>query len=164
VLTAIAMLIAKVVSGSALYHELEAMDHTTGELVIANTGEHDLTLTCGSRRPRLRKNVWYCDSDARCGYCAVAEIEPGPMTLIATVLDPQGQMRVVTAEGAVTDRAFPRTGTMNGAFRFATGPPEAAWIAWATTGVGHHSAVAKGHQGDAVAAMSRHLGLRHTAI
>ena len=42
IVTAVAMLTTKRLGAAALYHELEAIDYATGELVIANSGEHDL--------------------------------------------------------------------------------------------------------------------------
>ena len=42
ILTAVAMLTTKRLGGAALYHEIEAIDYATGEVVIANSGEHDL--------------------------------------------------------------------------------------------------------------------------
>ena len=42
ILTAVAMLVTKRLGGAALYHEIEAIDYATGEVVIANSGEHDL--------------------------------------------------------------------------------------------------------------------------
>ena len=42
IVTAVAMLTTKRLGGAALYHEIEAIDYATGEVVIANSGEHDL--------------------------------------------------------------------------------------------------------------------------
>ena len=41
-LTAVALLTTKLLGGAALYHELETIDFEGDQLVIANTGEHDL--------------------------------------------------------------------------------------------------------------------------
>ena len=42
IVTAVAMLTTKRLGGAAVYHEIEAIDYATGEVVIANSGEHDL--------------------------------------------------------------------------------------------------------------------------
>ena len=66
VLTAVAMLAGKLLGGAAQYHELEAVDYETGELVIASSGEFDLALRAGRaaaadrqrlvpQRPALRR-------------------------------------------------------------------------------------------------------------
>ena len=67
------MLTTKRLGGAALYHEIEAIDYATGEVVIANSGEHDLAWLAPGERPRLRRNGWFCGRDAHCGVCAVLE-------------------------------------------------------------------------------------------
>lgn len=42
ILTVVAMLTTKLLGGAALYHELERIDYDRDELVVANSGEHDL--------------------------------------------------------------------------------------------------------------------------
>src|SRR5262249_30215221 len=81
VLTAVALLTAKLLGGGAQSHELEALDAETGELVVASSGEHDLDLAAGVR-PRLVRNGWFA-SDPRCGACACFSAPAGPATLVA---------------------------------------------------------------------------------
>lgn len=71
VLTAVAMLVAKRLSGAALYHEIESIDAATGECVLANSGEHDLAWCPPDHRPRLQPNPWFRGDD-RCGACVVS--------------------------------------------------------------------------------------------
>ncbi len=78
ILTAVAMLVTKRLGGAALYHEIEAIDYATGEVVIANSGEHDLAWLAPGERPRLRPNGWFCGTDPRCGVCAVLAPPAGP--------------------------------------------------------------------------------------
>jgi L-arabinose isomerase len=59
---------------------------------------------------------------------------------------------------------FPETGTVNGAFRFAEGPVEAAWARWASTGVNHHSSATPGDLSEAVASVARHLGVEAVIV
>ena len=59
VLTAVAMLVAKQLGGAALYHEIEAIDFETGEVVVANSGEHDLEWRPHGCRPRQQSNPCY---------------------------------------------------------------------------------------------------------
>ena len=123
ILTAVAMLTTKRLGAAALYHEIEAIDYATGEVVIANSGEHDLAWLAPGERPRLRRNGWFCGKDPRCGVCAVIEPPAGPATLVGFTPHPdaRGGFRYVVARGELTTRRFPETGTANGAFRFADG-------------------------------------------
>lgn len=161
IVTAVAMLTTKRLGGAALYHEIEAIDYATGEVVIANSGEHDLAWLAPDSRPRLRPNDWFCGKDPHCGVCAVFEPAPGPATLVGFTPHPdaRGGFRYVIARGELTGRIFPETGTLNGAFRFRDGPVEAAWARWAGAGVNHHSSATPGDLAADVAAVARLLGI-----
>ena len=161
ILTAVAMLTTKGLGAAALYHEIEAIDYATGEVVIANSGEHDLAWLAPGERPRLRRNGWFCGKDPRCGVCAVLEPPAGPATLVGFTPHPdaRGGFRYAVARGELTARRFPETGTANGAFRFSEGPVEEAWARWAATGVNHHSSATPGDISDAVHGVARLLGV-----
>lgn len=166
VVTAIAMLTTKWLGGAALYHEIETIDYTTGEVMIANSGEHDLAWLAPGERPRLRRNGWFCDRDPHCGVCAVFEPAPGPATLVGFTPHPaaQGGFRYIVARGELTRRRFPATGTVNGAFRFAAGPVEEAWVRWVEAGAIHHSSATPGDLAGDVVAVARHLGIEAVVV
>ncbi len=166
ILTAVAMLTTKLLGGAALYHEIEAIDYATGEVVIANSGEHDLAWLEPGARPRLRRNGWFCGNDPRCGVCAVLEPPVGPATLVGFTPHPEarGGFRYAIARGELTARRFPQTGTPNGAFRFRDGTVEEAWARWAATGVNHHSSATPGDLSGAVASAARFLGIEAVIV
>ncbi len=166
IVTAVAMLTTKRLGGAAVYHEIEAIDYATGEVVIANSGEHDLAWLAPGGRPRLRPNGWFCGRDAHCGICAVLEPPAGPATLVGFTPHPhaRGGFRFVVARGELTARTFPETGTVNGAFRFADGPVEAAWARWAGAGVNHHSSATPGDLSADVVTVARHLGVEAVLV
>ncbi len=166
ILTAVAMLVTKRLGGAALYHEIEAIDYATGEVVIANSGEHDLAWLAPGATPRLRRNGWFCGTDPRCGVCAVLEPPPGPATLVGFTPHPdaRGGFRLVAARGELTDRTFPATGTANGAFRFRDATVEAAWARWAMTGVNHHSSATPGDLAGPVVALAAQLGIEGVVV
>jgi L-arabinose isomerase len=161
IVTAVAMLTTKRLGGAAVYHEIEAIDYATGEVVIANSGEHDLAWLADGERPRLQRNGWFCGKDPHCGVCAAFEPSPGPATLVGFTPHPRarGGFRFVVGRGELTARRFPETGTVNGAFRFTDGPVEAAWGRWASAGVNHHSSATPGDLSADVVAVAGHLGI-----
>lgn len=119
-LTAVALLTTKLLGAAAVYHELEAIDYEADEVVIANTGEHDLAWADPQVRPVLRSNGWF-SSDVVCGACACFSPPAGPATLVAFVPHhPQetSGFRYITAEGEFGERTFPLSGTINASFRF----------------------------------------------
>jgi L-fucose isomerase-like protein len=156
VVTAVAMLALKLLGGAAVYHEIEALDHGSGEALLANSGEHDLAFADAAERPQLGENPWWP------GAAASFAPAPGPATLAGFTphaAEPSG-FRFVIAEGEFTQRRLPRTGTVNAAFRFAGDEPVArAWERWALAGVNHHAAATPGHFGAAVEALAAHLGV-----
>jgi L-arabinose isomerase len=166
ILTAVAMLATKRLGGAAVYHEIEAIDYASGEVVIANSGEHDLAWLAPGERPRLRRNGWFCGKDPHCGVCAVLEPAAGPATLVGFTPHPdaRGGFRFVVARGDLTERRFPETGTVNGAFRFRDGMVEEAWARWASAGVNHHSSATPGDLADDVATVARHLGIEAVIV
>ena len=161
VVTAVAMLVARHLGGAALYHEVEAIDFDTGEVVIANSGEHDLGWCPPGVRPRLISNPWY-RSDPVAGSCAWFELPAGPATLVGFTphhAEPSG-FRLIAAEGRVTGRSFPQSPTVGGAFRFrGSDSVESAWRRWAEAGVNHHSAATPGFLADQVEVVARFLGV-----
>lgn len=158
-ITPVAMVVARHLGGAALYHEIEAVDFATGEVALANSGEHDLGWCGGDCRPRLVPNRWF-ESDPNTGPIAWFELPPGPASLIGFTphADEPSGFRFVVAEGEITDRSLPRSPTVGGAFRFA-GPVETTWPRWAAAGVNHHSAAAPGHLADQVELVARYLGV-----
>jgi L-arabinose isomerase len=158
VVTAIAMLTTRSLGGAALYHELESLDYETNELMVANSGEHDLAFCNPAERPTLRRNDWYV-GDPVVGACACFGAPAGPATLVAfTELDaPVAGYRFVVAEGEFTTTRWPETGTPYAAFRFARGSAPEAWERWARAGANHHSSATPGAFGEAIAQLGAFL-------
>lgn len=158
-ITAIAMFVGHSLGGAALYHEIEAVDFDTGEVAIANSGEHDLGWCPRGIVPRLIPNRWFKHDD-RTTPAVWFELPPGPATLIGFTPHasaPRG-FRFIAAEGEITPRSLPSSPTVGGSFRFRE-PLETAWPAWANAGVNHHSAVSPGHLAKQVEMVSNYLGV-----
>lgn len=160
VLTAVAMLVAHRLGGAAFYHEIEALDPSTGDAVLANSGEHDLGWASSGRRPQLRSNPWFA-SDARTGAMAWFPLRAGPATLVGFAPAPghPSGFRLVAAGGDIVDRTLAASPTVGGVFRFADHDPRSAWERWVNAGVNHHSALAPGNLGSGVATVAARLGL-----
>jgi len=151
VLTAVAMLLTSLVSGTSLYHEIEAFDPSSGEFVLANSGEHDTRWS--EQQPRIVPSPWWSRS-----VCAVHPVTPGPATLVALCRTPDG-LRLVTAEGSVTVDSEPATGTTSARFRWRGDQATAGWSRWVESGAGHHAALGRGHLAGQLGRVAHHLGL-----
>ena len=160
VLTAVAMLVAKGLSGAALYHEVEAIDFETGEVAIANSGEHDLGWTGDNQTPGFEPNPWFAH-DPRTGFRVRFELPVGPASLVGFAHQPDhpSGFSLVVADGEITGRELPKNPTAGGVFRFTTSPVTEAWTRWAGAGVNHHSAIAPGHLAQSVASVAKFAGV-----
>ncbi|MDE0581355.1 MAG: hypothetical protein OXI29_15950 [bacterium] len=160
VLTAVAMLVAKGLSGAALYHEVEAIDFDTGEVAIANSGEHDLGWTIEGQTPGFEPNPWFAH-DRRTGFRVRFELPAGPASLVGFAHQPghPSGFGLVVAEGEITGRELAKNPTAGGIFRFTTSPVTEAWTRWASAGVNHHSAIAPGHLAHSVATVAKFAGV-----
>ena len=165
VLTAVAMLVAKQLSGAALYHEIEAIDFKTGEVAVANSGEHDLDWCPEGRVPKLGPNPWY-GADERTGYRAHFELPTGPASLVGFAPRPDhpSGFGFVVAEGEITGRELPANPTVGCVFRFSNGSVAEAWTRWTGFGVNHHSAISPGHLASAVAAVANFAHVDYTVV
>lgn len=158
VLTAVAMFIGRSLSGAALYHEIEAVDFETGEVALANSGEHDLGWCGAGTRPRVEPNAWF-KGDPHTGVSARFELPEGHATLIGFTEHPDeaSGFRFIVAEGQISGRALHSSPTVGGLFRFESGPVGEAWERWANAGVNHHSAVSPGHLAHQINAVANYL-------
>jgi L-arabinose isomerase len=127
-----------------LYHEIEAFDYKSGELLVANSGEHDSRFW-PFERPSLACNHWFPHTDGYCNVCVAGTLPEGPATLVAFTEQSDRRYRFITAEGQLSGRGFPGTGTTNGAMNLNSNDPVHVWEAWAEAGPGHHSCLTTGH-------------------
>lgn len=164
VLTAVAMVAVAALGRPTLYHELEALDYQSGELVVANSGEHDDRFWPAPERLTLRRNEWFLVDHGRCSLCVEGVLGPGPATLVNLTEGPDGGYRFVTARGELSGRGFTACGTTNGAFRFLAPDAVTAWEAWAAAGPGHHSCLTTGDIDRDIAEIAGHLGATHHAV
>lgn len=151
VLTAVAMLFCSLVSGTSLYHEIEAFDPSSGEFVLANSGEHDTRWS--DQTARIVQSPWWPRS-----VCAVHPLTQGPATLVALCPTPDG-LRLLAAEGNVTSDSEPATGTTSARFTWPGREAAAGWARWVEAGAGHHAALGRGHLADQLGRVAHHLDL-----
>jgi L-arabinose isomerase len=139
---AMAGLVAKTLSGSALYCELYIREPKADQFLIAAGGEGDPTWASGGNIDIIA-NEYY---PGRCGAGLGVRfaLQQGPATLISMTPTLKG-WRLIWAPGAITARSFPKLDGPNGMFEFATHPGHRAAEEWVTAGPTHHPALARGH-------------------
>jgi L-fucose isomerase-like protein len=163
VLTAIAMVGVAALGRPTLYHEIEAIDYESGELLIANSGEHDSRFW-PSNRPSIERNDWFPASENMCSVCVTGELADGLATLVAFAEQPDHRYRFITAQGRLTGRGFPWTGTTNGGLRLDAEDPFGSWEVWAEAGPGHHSCLTTGHVAADLGAVASAVGCEWVSV
>lgn len=160
VTTALAMMMVNALGRPTMYHEMEAIDETTDEVVLANSGEHD-TRFAAVDPPRVAANPWFPGENPT--PIVAFQIAPGPASVVAlTVVD--SRLRAIVAEGSFTDRPTELTGTMTAAFRFAGLAAVDGWQEWVRAGAGHHACATDAHVASELAVVCRHLGIELVVI
>lgn len=158
--TAIAMLLVSALGRPTMYHEMEAVDELTDEVILANSGEHDDRFAAVAPA-RVVANPWFPGANPT--PIVAFQVAPGPASIVAvTVIDEK--LRVIVTQGTFTERSTDRTGTMSAAFRFSSSSAPEGWRAWVNAGAGHHACATDAHIRDDLRAVCRHLGLELVSV
>ncbi len=153
--TALAMLLVSSLGRPMFYHEMEAIDEDSNEVILANSGEHDSRFDAVSDA-RIVANPWFPGTNPT--PIVAYQVAPGPASIVAvTVVD--DTLRVIVADGEFTARPTELTGTMTAAFRFSSSSAPDGWQAWVVAGAGHHACATDAHLTNDLTVVTRHLGL-----
>ena len=158
--TSLAMLFVAALGHPTFYHEMEAVDVTTGEVILANSGEHD-TRFVNPESLRFTSNPWYPGPHPT--PIVRFQIEPGPATIVA-MSAASGRFRAIVAEGEFTSRSAEPTGTMSAVFRFSHLVGSKGWEKWAQAGSSHHSCATNAHIAQDIERLCKHLDIEFIQI
>ena len=166
ILTAVAMLTTKRLGGAAVYHEIEAIDYATGEVVIANSGEHDLAWLAPGERPRLRRNGWFCGKDPHCGVCAVVRARSGAGDAGRVHAAPTlaGRLPLCRRARRADRAAVPRDRHRQRRIPVRGRTGRGGLGALGGAGVNHHSSATPGDLAADVVAVAGHLGIEAVVV
>lgn len=142
--TAVALMLAARIAGSAQYGEAYAVEHETGEMVISSCGMADPVLCGTGETPRLCANELYPGKHGL-GIATRFTFEAGPATIAAfgpgTATLPS---RLVVAAGRLTGRGFAHMNGPSGTLTFDAPGPGTATAALIDAGPSHHLALVRG--------------------
>lgn len=151
--TSLAMLFVSALGHPTMYHEMEAVDVATGEVIFANSGEHDSRFEAQTAF-RYSPNPWFPGINPT--PILSFEVAPGPASVVA-ITSVKNRLRVIVAEGEFTARSAQGTGTMSAVFRFGGLSGHEGWQSWVRAGSGHHSCATNEHIAADIEALCRHL-------
>lgn len=160
--TALALVLARGLSGRALYCEFYTPERETGLMLLAAGGEGDPAWADTGHPVVVEPNHHY-PGDHGAGASVSFRLEPGPATALS--LSPVGgAWRLAWATGEVVEARYDTMGGPNGMFRFDSGSAFEAGARWIASGASHHNALAGGRLDVEIPVLTRALGIEEVRV
>jgi L-arabinose isomerase len=160
--TALALVLARALSGRALYCEFYTPERETGLMLLAAGGEGDPAWADPDYPVVVEPNDHY-PGDHGAGASLSFRLEQGPATALS--LSPVGATwRLAWATGEIVEARYDEMGGPNGMFRFDSGPAFEVGARWIASGATHHNALARGRLDVEVPVLARALGIEEVRV
>ncbi|MGZ8688483.1 MAG: hypothetical protein ACXWZP_08650 [Gaiellaceae bacterium] len=160
--TALALMLARTLSGRALYCEFYTPERATGLMLLAAGGEGDPAWADPGHPVVVEPNEHY-PGDHGAGASISFRLEPGPATALS--LSPvEGTWRLAWATGEIVEARYDTMGGPNGMFRFDSGSAFEAGARWIASGATHHNALARGRLEVEIPVLARALGIEEVRV
>ena len=160
--TALALVLARALSGRALYCEFYTPERETGLMLLAAGGEGDPAWADPGHPVRVEPNEHYPGAHGA-GASLSFRLAPGPATALS--LSPvEGTWRLAWATGEIVETRYDTMGGPNGMFRFDSGSAFEAGARWIASGATHHNALAAGRLDVEIPILARALGIEEVRV
>jgi L-arabinose isomerase len=160
--TALALVLARALSGKALYCEFYTPERETGLMMLAAGGEGDPAWADPAHPIVVEPNDHY-PGEHGAGTSLSFRLEPGPATALS--LSPVGETwRLAWATGEIVEARYDGMGGPNGMFRFDSGSAFEAGARWIASGATHHNALAGGRLDVEIPVLARALGIEEERV
>ena len=157
--TAVALLVASRIAGSAQYCEGYLVESATGELVLSSCGMADLSLRPDGVPARLCPNELYPGRHGL-GIAARFPFAAGPATIVGFgPATPTLPARLVISVGDLSGRGFAHLNGPSGSIGFDRPGAGSASRAFIDAGPAHHLALVRGDRSEELRAAARFLGV-----
>ena len=158
---AIALTLARRLTGAALYCEAYVPEIETGLLLVAAGGEGD-PAWADSAGVHLESNDHYPGKRGEGASIAFA-LEQGPATLMSMSPTHDGWV-LAWGPGEIAETRFANMRGPNAMFRFDSGHSSDAISRWIMSGATHHNALTPGRLDIEAPALAEALGIRHVRV
>ena len=160
--TALALVLARALSGRALYCEFYTPERETGLMLLAAGGEGD-PAWADPRHPVVVEPNDHYPGDHGAGTSISFRLEQGPATALS--FSPAGDTwRLAWATGEIVEARYDAMGGPNGMFRFDSGSAFEAGARWIASGATHHNALARGRLDVEIPVLARALGIEEVRV
>ena len=161
--TALALLLARLLSGAALYCEVNSAESETGLALLSAGGEGDPAWLAAGGHVEVEPNRFFPGGRGE-GAGVSFPVARGPATLLSLSPVADG-WRLVWSTGAIEESRYASSlETPNAMFRFDRGPAVEACEAWSRSGATHHTAVAAGRLDLEVGVVCEALGIQSLRV
>lgn len=144
--TAASMLITNRVGGGASFAELHPFDVHDDIVLIGHDGPHNISIS--DNKPIIRKLKRFHGKSGS-GISVEFNIKAGPITLLSTSSDRNGNIKFVLAKAESMKGAIPQTGNTNTRCKFDM-PATEFLEKWCAAGPTHHLALGSGDNTEAI--------------
>ena len=156
-ITAIAMLIGRLLGGTAMYTELNTIDYEAGAILCANTGEADFAAA-------VRVSVFPAKSftgKTQRGAIVDAELRAGAATILGFTPHPDARngFRLIVLGGEIIGRPDIDLHVPHTLFRPAASTAPEAFSRWIEAGATHHACLTLGDVVEPARLLGRFLGI-----
>ena len=160
--TALALVLARALTGRALYCEFYTPERETGLMLLAAGGEGDPAWADPAQPVVVEPNDHY-PGEHGAGASLSFRLEQGPATALS--LSPAGDTwRLAWATGEIVEARYDTMGGPNGMFRFDSGAAFEAGARWIASGATHHNALARGRLDVEIPVLARALGIEEVRV
>jgi L-arabinose isomerase len=157
--TAVPLMLAARITGSAQYCEGYGIESATGELLVSSCGMADLSLRPPGEPARLHPNELYPGRHGL-GIATRFSFEGGPATIAGFAAPtPARNGRLIVSAGRLTGRGFEHLNGPSGTVTFDRPGAGDASRRWIDAGPAHHLALMRGDRREELAAAATILGL-----
>lgn len=157
--TAVALMVAARIAGSAQYCEGYLVESETGELIVSSCGMADLSLRPAGVPARLCPNELYPGRQGL-GIAARFPFDAGPATIVGFgPATPTLPARLVVATGRLSGRGFAHLNGPSGSIGFDRPGGGSASREYIDAGPAHHLALVHGDRTEELRAAARFLGV-----
>jgi L-arabinose isomerase len=154
---AVALALARRLTGAALYCETYAPEIATGLVLVAAGGEGDPAWADGEG-VKLEANDHYPGVRGQ-GTSVAFGLDPGPASLLSMSPSSEGWL-LAWGPGQIVESRYADMRGPNAMFRFDSGSSGEAISRWIASGASHHNALAPGRLEVEIPALARALGVR----
>lgn len=160
--TALALVVARALSGRALYCEFYTPERETGLMLLAAGGEGDPAWADTAHPVVVEPNEHY-PGDHGAGAAISFRLEPG-LAAALSFSPVGGTWRLAWATGEIFEARYDTMGGPNGMFRFDSGSAFEVGARWIASGATHHNALARGRLDMEIPVLARALGIEEERV